>query len=141
MASEDRVKELIKYKVRLICSVMLKVSTLTFTQGFQVAPAELEGLLLDNPQVNDAAVIGLQDAEQQTELPRAYIVLAQGVEKTDATKQQIADWLHQKVANHKKLRGGIYFIDEVPKSVSGKILRRVLKEQALEEQAGPKAKL
>jgi len=119
----DRVKELIKYK------------------GFQVAPAELEGLLLDNPQVNDAAVIGLQDAEQQTELPRAYIVLAQGVEKTDATKQQIADWLHQKVANHKKLRGGIYFIDEVPKSVSGKILRRVLKEQALEEQAGPKAKL
>jgi acyl-CoA synthetase (AMP-forming)/AMP-acid ligase II len=119
----DRVKELIKYK------------------GFQVAPAELEGLLLDNPKVNDAAVIGLQDEEQHTELPRAYLVVAPEVMKTDATKKEIADWLHQRVAGHKRLRGGIFFIDEIPKSASGKILRRVLKEQALQEKARLRAKL
>jgi acyl-CoA synthetase (AMP-forming)/AMP-acid ligase II len=119
----DRVKELIKYK------------------GFQVAPAELEGLLLDHPKVSDVAVIGLYDDEQHTELPRAYIVLATGVEKAEATKQEIAEWLHKRVAGHKKLRGGIHFIEEIPKSPSGKILRRILKEQAIKEKGGPKAKL
>lgn len=86
-------------------------------------------------------MIGLQDEQEHTELPRAYIVLTPGTEKNEATKKSIADWLHQRVAGHKKLRGGIFFIDEVPKSASGKILRRVLKDQALQEKAGPKAKL
>ena len=117
----DRVKELIKYK------------------GFQVAPAELEGLLVDHPLVDDAAVIGVYDEGQHTELPRAYIVLKKGVEKSDATAKQIADWLHQKVAYHKRLRGGIRFVDEIPKSASGKILRRIFKEEAKKEQL--KAKL
>ncbi|KAF2405502.1 4-coumarate-CoA ligase-like protein [Trichodelitschia bisporula] len=112
----DRVKELIKYK------------------GFQVAPAELEGLLLDHPKVNDAAVIGLHSNEQHTELPRAYIVLAAGVEKSDKTKAEINEFVNSKVASHKRLRGGIFFIDEVPKGSSGKILRRVLKDQALKEE-------
>jgi 4-coumarate--CoA ligase len=119
----DRVKELIKYK------------------GFQVAPAELEGLLVNHPKVDDAAVIGIHSEEHASELPRAYIVLKPGVGKGDATKKEIADYLHEKVAQHKKLRGGIYWVDEIPKSVSGKILRRVLKERALEEQKKPKAKL
>jgi len=119
----DRVKELIKYK------------------GFQVAPAELEGLLLEHPKVNDAAVIGLYNDEQHTELPRAYIVLADGAEKNQATADEIANWLHGKVAGHKRLRGGIFFIDEVPKGASGKILRRVLKDQALKEAKAGKPKL
>jgi len=117
----DRVKELIKYK------------------GFQVAPAELEGLLVDHPLVNDAAVIGVYDDGQHTELPRAYIVLKQGVEESDATVKQITDWLHQKVAYHKRLRGGVKFVKEIPKSASGKILRRIFKEEAKKEQL--KAKL
>jgi 4-coumarate--CoA ligase len=119
----DRVKELIKYK------------------GFQVAPAELEGLLLDHPKVNDAAVIGLHNDEQHTELPRAYIVLVPGTPKSNETADEIAKWLHEKVAGHKKLRGGIFFIDEVPKSASGKILRRVLKDAAIKEQKAGKPKL
>lgn len=119
----DRVKELIKYK------------------GFQVAPAELEGLLLDHPKVNDAAVIGLYNDEQQTELPRAYIVLAPGAAKSNETADEIAKWLHEKVAPHKKLRGGVFFIDEVPKSTSGKILRRILKDAAVQEQKAGKPKL
>jgi 4-coumarate--CoA ligase len=108
-------------------------------QGFQVAPAELEGLLIDHPKVEDAAVIGIYSEEQASELPRAYLVLSKGTPKDQATSAEIADWLHAKVAGHKKLRGGIKFIDEVPKSASGKILRRVLKDQAKAED--PKAKL
>lgn len=110
----DRVKELIKYK------------------GFQVPPAELEGKLLESELVNDVAVLGVHDAEQHTEVPRAYIVPAQpgaGVQQANA----ILDWLHAKVANHKRLRGGIVFVPEIPKSASGKILRRVLKERSRDD--------
>lgn len=117
----DRVKELIKYK------------------GFQVPPAELEGLLLGNDEVDDAAVIGIYDESQATELPRAYIVPAKGVKADKETEKRIQDWLAAKVANHKRLRGGIRFVDEIPKSASGKILRRLLKDQAKAEQT--KAKL
>ena len=120
----DRVKELIKYK------------------GFQVAPAELEGKLMDHPNVNDVAVIGVNDDEQHTEVPRAYVVAAKG--KTEKDAEEIVDWTAGKVANHKRLRGGVRFVDEIPKSASGKILRRLLKDQAKmeEKQRGkPQAKL
>lgn len=119
----DRVKELIKYK------------------GFQVPPAELEGILAGNPHVADVAVIGVYDEDQATELPRAYIVPAAGLGKGEKEANEIAEWLNQKVANHKKLRGGVKFVDEIPKSVSGKILRRVLKAMALKEKEEFKAKL
>lgn len=124
----DRVKELIKYK------------------GFQVAPAELEGLLISHPKINDVAVIGIYNKEQATEIPRAYIVPRPGVEGNKATADDVIAWLQAKVANHKRLRGGVRFVDEVPKSASGKILRRVLKIRAQEEEekdpkAKPKAKL
>ena len=111
----DRVKELIKYK------------------GFQVPPAELEGLLLSHEAINDVAVIGIYDKEQATELPRAYIAVKRGIERNERTAQEIQTWLQSKVANHKRLRGGIRFVDEIPKSASGKILRRVLKVKAAEE--------
>jgi 4-coumarate--CoA ligase len=120
----DRVKELIKYK------------------GFQVAPAELEGLLSTHAKVNDVAVIGLYDAAQATEIPRAYIVPAQGVRRGRETEQEIADWLAARVASHKRLRGGVRLVDEIPKSAAGKILRRVLKQKAVQEdEIGQKAKL
>lgn len=120
----DRVKELIKYK------------------GFQVPPAELEGLLVSHPNVSDCAVIGLYDKEQATEIPRAYVVPTEGLGKTEAEAKEIRAWLDAKVAHHKKLRGGVRFVDEIPKSVSGKILRRVLKVKAQEEMdGGVKAKL
>jgi 4-coumarate--CoA ligase len=120
----DRVKELIKYK------------------GFQVPPAELEGLLLSHPDIDDVAVIGIQDHEQATEVPRAYVVPKKGVEGSKQKEKDIVQWLGGKVASHKRLRGGVRFVNEVPKSVSGKILRRVLKEWAKkEEEKGEKAKL
>lgn len=120
----DRVKELIKYK------------------GFQVPPAELEGLLISHPTVNDVAVIGIYNKDQATELPRAYIVPKPGVEGSRKTAEDIARWLQAKVANHKRLRGGVRFVDEIPKSATGKILRRLLKiKAAQEEEKGQRANL
>ncbi|KAF2156432.1 acetyl-CoA synthetase-like protein [Myriangium duriaei CBS 260.36] len=120
----DRVKELIKYK------------------GFQVPPAELEGYLAAHEKIDDVAVIGIFREDLATEVPRAYVVPKKGVEAGKKLEEEIVNWLNAKVANHKKLRGGVVFIDEVPKSISGKILRRVLKQKAAEdEKKGVKAKL
>ncbi|QIW96301.1 hypothetical protein AMS68_001819 [Peltaster fructicola] len=114
----DRKKELIKVK------------------GNQVAPAELEGLLLEHPSIQDAAVIGVTINGE--ELPRAYIHLQDG---TRPTEQEIASWLGEKVAKHKRLAGGVKFVDLIPKNPSGKILRKILREQAAKEvgDQGPRA--
>lgn len=101
----DRLKELIKYK------------------AFQVAPAELEAILLSNEKVKDAAVIGLPD-EVSGELPLAFVVKQDGVELTE---KEVQEFVAAKVSHSKKLRGGVRFIDEIPKNLSGKILRRELK--------------
>ncbi|THZ22398.1 acetyl-CoA synthetase-like protein [Aureobasidium pullulans] len=120
----DRVKELIKYK------------------GFQVPPAELEGYLVAHEKIDDVAVIGIYREDLATEVPRAYVVPRKGVEAGKALEDDIVSWIGAKVANHKKLRGGVRFVDQIPKSISGKILRRVLKVQAEEEaKKGQKAKL
>jgi 4-coumarate--CoA ligase len=113
----DRVKELIKYK------------------GFQVPPAELEGKLMDNELVDDVAVIGINDEDQHTEIPRAYVVASQSKRASagEAEAKAIVEWLDTKVANHKRLRGGVVFVDEIPKSASGKILRRILKERSKDD--------
>lgn len=88
------------------------------------------------------AVIGVYSKDEATELPRAYIVPKDGLGKTDADAKEIMDWLSKKVAHHKRLRGGVRWVDEIPKSVSGKILRRMLKVKAQEEEDGrEKAKL
>ncbi|OMJ26054.1 4-coumarate-CoA ligase 1 [Smittium culicis] len=112
----DRIKELIKYK------------------GFQVAPAELESLLLLHEDVADSAVVGIYREELGTELPKAYITLA-GSNNTKLPKDQIKckvdailAWINNQVAPHKKLRGGIEVLEIIPKSASGKILRRELRE-------------
>jgi 4-coumarate--CoA ligase len=103
----DRLKELIKYK------------------GFQVPPAELEALLLTHPKVADAAVIGIPDPEAG-ELPAAFVVLRPDVE---ATAEEIQAFVAGQVASYKQIRQ-LTFIDAVPKSASGKILRRLLRDGA-----------
>ena len=102
----DRKKELIKYK------------------GFQVPPAELEGLLLEHPAIADAAVIGKAD-EESGEIPKAFVVRKQGEEVSD---QDIMSFVAGKVATFKQIRE-VEFIDAIPKNPSGKILRRTLIEQ------------
>ncbi len=100
----DRLKELIKYK------------------AFQVAPAELEGVLLSHPAVADAAVIPLPDPEAG-EIPKAFVV-----RRGDVTEDELMGYVAERVASYKKVRA-IEFVDAIPKSASGKILRRVLRER------------
>jgi acyl-CoA synthetase (AMP-forming)/AMP-acid ligase II len=103
----DRAKELIKYK------------------GFQVAPAELEAILLAHPAVADAAVIPYPD-EEAGEVPKAFVVL-----KADVNEEELKDFVAERVAPYKKIRR-MEFIEQIPKSPSGKILRRVLVQRERE---------
>jgi 4-coumarate--CoA ligase len=103
----DRLKELIKFK------------------GFQVPPAELEALLLTHPAVADAAVIGLPD-DDAGEIPVGFVALRAGQEATEA---DIIAFVAERVATYKQIRK-VTFVDAIPKSASGKILRRVLRDDA-----------
>src|SRR6185369_15880761 len=100
----DRAKELIKYK------------------GFQVPPAELEAVLLTHPCVADAAVIPYPD-DEAGEVPKGILVLREQVEP-----EAILEFVAERVAPHKRIRH-LEFVDKIPKSPSGKILRRVLVDQ------------
>ncbi|MEU9555592.1 4-coumarate--CoA ligase family protein [Streptomyces fumanus] len=104
----DRVKELIKYK------------------GFQVAPAELEALLLTHPGIADAAVIGVYD-EDGTEVPKAYVVRRPTA--PDLSEGEVMMYVAERVAPYKRVRR-VAFVGEVPRAASGKILRRRLREGA-----------
>uniref|UniRef100_A0AAG5CN84 Luciferin 4-monooxygenase n=1 Tax=Anopheles atroparvus TaxID=41427 RepID=A0AAG5CN84_ANOAO len=101
----DRLKELIKYK------------------GFQVPPAEIEAILLTNPKIKDAGVVGLPD-EAAGELPLAFVVNQPNATLTEAEVQQ---YVAERTSPAKRLHGGVRFVSEIPKNVSGKILRRDLR--------------
>ncbi|MFE7132197.1 4-coumarate--CoA ligase family protein [Streptomyces sp. NPDC057638] len=105
----DRVKELIKYK------------------GYQVAPAELEALLLTHPGIADAAVIASHDADGE-EIPKAYVVRQPGVGAEDLTEEGVMAFVAARVSPYKKIRR-VTFIGGVPRAASGKILRRELRER------------
>lgn len=123
----DRLKELIKSK------------------GFQVAPAELEGIILSHPGVMDCAVIGKYD-ERAGEVPVAFCVKrtaptgnAPGSQAwTEPTEEEIKEWVSTKVAEYKQL-ADVFFVDVIPKNTSGKILRRILRTKLEELLAARKA--
>jgi acyl-CoA synthetase (AMP-forming)/AMP-acid ligase II len=100
----DRLKELIKYK------------------GFQVPPAELEAVLTSHPAVSDAAVVGVPD-EEAGELPKAFVVAGD-----EASDEELLEFVAERVSPQKRIRL-IERVEEIPKSPSGKILRRVLAER------------
>jgi acyl-CoA synthetase (AMP-forming)/AMP-acid ligase II len=103
----DRVKELIKYK------------------GYQVPPAELEALLLTHPDIIDAAVIGVPD-RSAGEIPKAFVVAREALDA-----ESVMAWVDQRVAPYKRVRA-VEFVEQIPKSPAGKILRRVLRAQGSE---------
>lgn len=112
----DRKKELIKVR------------------GFQVAPPEIEAALLANPLIVDAAVIGVK-GKDGAEQPRAYVVrrpCAEGA--AQLTAEEVKRWCGTRLAKYKELTGGVRFVDAIPKNASGKILKRVLRDQAKEEE-------
>jgi 4-coumarate--CoA ligase len=105
----DRIKEMIKVK------------------GIGVAPAELEDLLLGHPKVSDVAVLGIQD-EYSGEIPKAYIVPKEGERAGDELGMELIGYVKEKKVKYKAVKE-IEFIDEIPKSASGKILRRMLRDK------------
>ena len=107
MTIVDRVKELIKVK------------------GFQVAPAELEALIVTHPAVADVAVIGVDDAEAG-ELPKAFVVLKP---EQSLTIEALQAFVASHLASYKQVRL-VEFVDAIPKSASGKILRRELRARS-----------
>ncbi|KAF0984387.1 hypothetical protein FDP41_000286 [Naegleria fowleri] len=106
----DRLKELIKYN------------------GHQVPPCELEGVLCKHPKILDAAVIGVPN-EETGELPKAFVVLRQN---ENMTEEEVMNYVAEHVSPVRKVRL-VEFVNEIPKSVSGKILRRILKARELEK--------
>lgn len=103
----DRKKELIKVK------------------GNQVAPAELEALLLEHPAVQDVAVIGMP-TEDGDEAPKAFVMKQPGAK---VTEEELKKFVEGKVTRYKRLAGGVQWVDEIPKNPSGKILRRQLRDK------------
>ncbi|KAF1844971.1 acetyl-CoA synthetase-like protein [Cucurbitaria berberidis CBS 394.84] len=108
----DRKKELIKYK------------------GFQVAPSDLEGILTSHPFVDEGVVCARWDEKEGTEVPMAYVTLSNIVPKDPRGRHnavmEIGRFLNGKVSPYKRLRGGVEILQEIPKTASGKILRRFL---------------
>ena len=112
----DRKKELIKVR------------------GFQVAPPELEAVLLSHPLVMDAAVIGISfPGEGDVEHPRAYVVRQPVPEAKSLTESELLQFSAAKLAKFKFLSGGVKFVDAIPKNASGKILKRILRDEAKKE--------
>ena len=107
-------------------------------KGLQVAPAELEALLLSHNLILDAAVIGVPDPSGSgNELPRAYVV----ADAAKISEPEIKAFVKENLAQHKQLRGGVVYLDAIPKSPSGKILRRELRELAKKEWTARQAKI
>ncbi|KAL8857672.1 MAG: hypothetical protein Q9178_005837 [Gyalolechia marmorata] len=124
------------------CFIVDRIKELIKVKGLQVAPAELEAHLLTHPAVADCAVISVPD-DAAGELPKAFVVKSSsvGLEEHDRMLvRRIQKHVENHKAKHKWLKGGVMFVPEIPKSPSGKILRRLLKEKEKEarRQQGPK---
>ncbi len=114
----DRVKEIIKVR------------------GWQVAPTELEACLLTHPCIVDAAVIGVKASDQLGEQPRAYVVVDPSVAAAPLTDIEVKEYLGERLSRYKALAGGVVFVTAIPKSPSGKILKKILREMAQREKDG-----
>lgn len=113
----DRKKEILKYK------------------GQQVAPAEIENLLFTHPRIQEAAVVGVPGMgdDDGSELPRAYVV-----RNGDVSEEEVKEFVRERLAHYKQLRGGVVFVEELPKNAIGKYLRRELRDRAKREVGGGK---
>lgn len=110
-------------------------------KGHQVAPAELEACLLDHASVADCAVIGVPD-DSAGEVPKAYVVKSTAAQASDhEVKDSIQNYIAKEKARYKRLVGGIEFVDAIPKSPSGKILRRILRDKECRDRKPQQSRL
>lgn len=111
-------------------------SAAALTRSMITFQAEIENVLFTHPQIKEAAVVGVPAPDDPgTDLPRAYVVATDGV-----TEENVKAWVADRLAPYKQLRGGVAFVDELPKNAIGKYLRRELRDRARSEM-GIKAKL
>lgn len=97
----------------------------------QVAPAEIENVLFTHPQIKEAAVVGVPaPSDPGTDWPRAYVVAA---DANKISEDEVKEFVKARLAPYKQLRGGVVFINEIPKNAIGKFLRRELRERARKE--------
>ncbi|OJJ60314.1 hypothetical protein ASPSYDRAFT_86906 [Aspergillus sydowii CBS 593.65] len=110
----DRLKDVIKYK------------------GFQISPTELEEIIGRHPMVKDSGVTSIWDDAEGTEIPLAFVVPSSPITSIyrDSLAKGIQDLVAGEVAGYKKLRGGVRFIDQLPRNPTGKMLRRQLRDRA-----------
>lgn len=100
-------------------------------KGLQVAPAEIENLLFTHPKIREAAVVGVNMPDDPgTDLPRAYVV---ATDPGQVSEEEIKEFVKGRLAPYKQLRGGVVFVQELPKNAVGKYLRRELRERAKRE--------
>jgi acyl-CoA synthetase (AMP-forming)/AMP-acid ligase II len=115
------------------------IQDLIKVRGWQVAPAELEAILLTHPQIINVAVIGIPVPEGTGEVPRAFVVrkpkLANGaaatygvVEEKEVSEEEIKEYLLSKLSRYKALDGGVQFVDTIPRNATGKALKTKLRE-------------
>ncbi|KAJ7712446.1 phenylacetyl-CoA ligase [Mycena metata] len=143
----DRIKEIMKVSDPTLVDRPFITSS-SRSEDSKVAPAELEGTILDHPDISDACVVGIPD-EYSGEVPLAFVVLtvdaASRVKRNPSLLQEIRQSVTKHVADqkikYKHLAGGVEFVENIPKTPSGKLLRRVLRERAKELRKTPKAKL
>jgi acyl-coenzyme A synthetase/AMP-(fatty) acid ligase len=97
----------------------------------QVAPAEIENTLFSHPQIKEAAVVGVPAPDDPgTDWPRAYVV---ATDRSKVSEDDVKEFVKSRLAPYKQLRGGVVFIDEIPKNAIGKFLRRELRDRAKTE--------
>ncbi|WP_456469172.1 AMP-binding enzyme [Archaeoglobus sp.] len=111
----DRIKEIIKYK------------------GYTIAPFEIEAALMKHDAVTDVAVIGVPD-EVVCEIPKAFVAIKEEY-RGKITEEDILNWIKDKIADYKRPRV-IEFVDSIPRTASGKVLRRVLRDREIEKSKG-----
>lgn len=118
----DRKKELIKVR------------------AFQVAPAEIEGVLLSHASISDAAVIGIPSSiDAEVEHPRAYVVRSPA--GTKLTETEVVNYCKERLAKYKELTGGVRFLDALPRNATGKLLKRELRSMVEAETKSQRARL
>lgn len=111
----DRSKDLIKYHL------------------VHIYPSEIENVLMTHPKVADCAAIGVYYSELVTELPRAYVNLVDGEQYSKKVERELREYADSRLSNEKQLRGGLFIVDSFPRTASGKIQRRLLRQKAHEE--------
>lgn len=136
----DRAKVSPSFKYLSINANYQTSQELIKVRGWQVSPTELEACLLTHQNIMDAAVIGIDFQDGRGELPRAYVVVDQG-SPIFVSDSEIQEYVLSRLAKFKALDGGIKRVESIPRSSSGKILKKILREEAnLEIMEGSKAR-